>query len=169
MMAKRRTPKPDMTPEEQAAKLAQIDAELKALHTQEMALSERRQALQERRTLVRTQLMRDRLQASLGEFVKLTGNGFYLVPMRRLQPIVGDLGRLVKIGRSRVLVNFGEELGSWYVPLQAVGTVQDPLTKTVDDISFDRLQMEAGAGIQERLDSLIDAPDELPDEDEADC
>jgi hypothetical protein len=166
IMAKRRTPKPRMTVEEQAAELARLDGEMQALHAQQMALSQQLGALGQCRARLITQLVRDRLQESLGEFVKLTGYRSFPVPMRRLQPVIGDIGRLVKIGRSRVLVDFGEELGSWYVPLGAIGTVQDPLAKSVDDISVDRMLMEARAENQERLDELIAGPDELPDEDD---
>jgi hypothetical protein len=167
-MAKRRQPRPPTTMEEQAAELAKIDAELQALRAELNAFFDRRSALEERRTLIRTQLMRDRLKDAVGGYVKVTGQGFYMVPMRRLQPMVGDIGRLLKIGRTRALIDFGEDLHTWYIALEAIGTVKDPLTVSVDELFKGDVWRQETASIDEELDAMIAGPDEIPDEDEND-
>jgi hypothetical protein len=166
-MAKRRSPKPKMTVDEQAAEMAQIDAELKTLHEQQHALWQRLNSLQERRKLVNTQLIRDRLQDAIGQYVKLTGNGYYMErTLRYLQPKAGDIGRLLKIGRSRALIDFGEELHTWYVALQAVGTVKDPLADSVDERARDDAINRWFGEMEKEMEEWENRADELPDEDE---
>jgi hypothetical protein len=167
-MAKRRDLKPQMTIEEQAAELTKIDAELKSLQAEQITLNERRSTLQERRTLVSTQLMRDRLKDTVGEYVKVAGQGSYMVPMRRLHPMVGDIGRLLKVGRTRALIDFGEELHTWYVALEAIGTVNDPLTVSADELFKGDVFRRETASIDEELEALIAGSDEIPDENQED-
>ncbi len=161
-----RTPKPSMSPEEQAAELAKLDAELKALEQQQTALSQRRSTLHERRIELKTQLMRDRLKGSLGEFVKITGNGYWMTPKSRLKPMEGDIGRLLKVGRTRALIDFGEELHTWYVALPAIGTVQDPLTKSFEALEREDRDRRWLATLDEHMDELVSGPEGWPDEDE---
>jgi hypothetical protein len=122
-MAKRDTPTPSMTMEEASAELAKIEAEDEALRAQLLAITRRRDELSTRRREIEPVLVRARVEASLGEFVAIRGD---LWRARRLEPKAGDVGRLLKIGRTRALIDFGDRLRTWYVPLEAVGEVRDP-------------------------------------------
>jgi hypothetical protein len=45
---------------------------------------------------------------------------------QRPQPQAGDIGRLRKVDRTHALIDFGDELRTWHIPLWAVGEVKDP-------------------------------------------
>jgi hypothetical protein len=164
-VSKRRS-KPSLTVEDQAAELVQIDAELKSLQAQITERVNRLDELRKGRADVKTRLVRDRLQGAVGDFVKITGSGYWMTPKSRLKPMEGDIGRLLKVGRTRALIDFGEELHTWYVALQAIGTVQDPLTKSLEDLERQDADRRWLAQLEERMDELDSGPPELPDEDE---
>jgi hypothetical protein len=109
-----------------AQELADIEAKLRASEEELLRLHRDREALSRRREFVATRLERQRLLDSLGGFVKLTGDAD-MEPKTVVRPKVGAVGRLIKIGRTRAMVDFGEDLHTWYVPLTAVTQVTDPL------------------------------------------
>lgn len=76
-----------------------------------------------RRHEVERVVLRAHLQPLIGEFVAITNPG---KDVERLQPKAGDIGRLRKVDRSWALIDFGEELRTWHIPLWAVGEVKDP-------------------------------------------
>jgi hypothetical protein len=143
-----------MTRKQQTAELVKIDAEITEVESQILELRGRQQALYDRRTLVCTQLQRDQLKDAVGQYVKLTDKR-YMAPMKRLQPMVGDIGRLVKLGRTRALIDFGEEMHTWYVALPSVGTVHDPLAQWTDDLAAEDSLRHFRAESQEEMDRLI--------------
>jgi hypothetical protein len=112
--------------ETQAQELAALDAQIHANEAEVIKLSREREALQQRREFVATRLERERLRASMGSYVKLIGAA-YMEPKTVVKPKAGAIGRLIRIGRTRAIVDFGEDLHVWYVPLTAVSPVTDPL------------------------------------------
>jgi hypothetical protein len=49
----------------------------------------------------------------IGEFVSITDPGH---EAKRLQPKAGDVGRLRKVEGRLALIDFGDELRSWFIP-----------------------------------------------------
>jgi hypothetical protein len=161
-----RRPNPSMTEEEQASELAKIDAEIDAVQGQAITLSRRLEELRKRRVDVKTRLVRERLQGVVGQFVKLTSTTHWMAPKSRLKPMEGDIGRLLKVGRTRALIDFGDELHTWYVALPAIGTVQDPLTKSFEALAQEDAERRWWARLEEGMDGLSGI-DEEEDEDGA--
>jgi hypothetical protein len=77
----------------------------------------------ERRREVERVILRAHVETLIGEFVAITNPG---KSAERLQPKAGDIGRLRKVYPTYALIDFGDELRTWHIPLWAVGDVKDP-------------------------------------------
>jgi hypothetical protein len=116
------------TSQTQAEELAVLAAHIKANEVEMLRLGRELDELHKRREFVATRLERGRLRSALGSYVKLVGDE-YMEPKTVVKPKAGAIGRLISIGRTRAMVDFGEDLHTWYVPLTAVSPVTDPLTQ----------------------------------------
>ena len=129
-MPTRREEQPSTTPEEAHAELAKIAAEDADLRAQIIDISRRREALNTRRKELHLVLARASAEACVGEFVAMTA---HVKLLQRREPKPGDIGRVLKIGRTRALIDFGDQLRTWYVPIEALGEVKDPLADDPPD------------------------------------
>jgi hypothetical protein len=102
---------------------AKLRAEHSAL-TQQVTVIIRRQAeLIARQHDLDLVIRRAHVEPLIGEFVAITDPG---KAAERLQPKAGDIGRLRKVYPTYALIDFGDELRTWHIPLWAVGDVKDP-------------------------------------------
>jgi hypothetical protein len=76
-----------------------------------------------RRREIENVVLRAHLEPLIGAFVTIRDPGKAAEP---LQPKEGNIGRLRKVGPTGALIDFGDELRTWYIPLWAVGEVKDP-------------------------------------------
>lgn len=83
-----------------------------------------RGAIGSRQVEVDCAIKRLHVEPLVGEFVSITDVG---KEATKVQPQAGDVGRLVKVDGHYALIDFGDELRTWLIPLWAVGGRQDPL------------------------------------------
>jgi hypothetical protein len=182
VMAKRQSYQPPSTIEEQRAQLKEIEAALEKCMDELRAVSRRRERLLERQRGVESQLVRDLLKGSIGQYVTLRAGRYDMFPtMRRLGPHAGAIGHLVKVGRTRAVVDFGEDVKTWFVHFHGLAPVNDPLAKIENphdpDPLVDNLDLflDAMAEAEERRELMPedqspwdddeDLEDEAPDPD----
>jgi hypothetical protein len=102
---------------------AKLSATERALMRQLKEMYRRQRELIVRRHELDLVIKRAHVEPLIGEFVTITHPG---TSAERLQPKAGDVGRLHKVDDKRALIDFGDELRTWYIPLWAVGEVKDP-------------------------------------------
>jgi len=116
-------PVDEMTAQEARTEMAKIGVEEGALKQQQEAIFSRQREIWARCHEVERVVLRAHVETMIGEFVAIKDPG---KDVERLQPKAGDIGRLRKVDRSWALIDFGEELRTWLIPLWAVGDVKDP-------------------------------------------
>lgn len=113
-----------LTAQEARTVLVQLGAEQRALLRHFEAMGWRLGALDRHRRELELVIKRAHVEPLIGQFVAITDPG---TSATRLHPKAGDIGRLLKVEARGALMDFGDELRTWYIPLSAVGDVKDPL------------------------------------------
>jgi len=119
-------PVDELTAQEARTENAKIAVAERALKRHQEAIFSRQMEIFARRHEVERVVLRAHLQPMIGEFVAITNPG---KDVERLQPKAGDIGRLRKVDQRWALIDFGEELRTWHIPLWAVGEVKDPFAE----------------------------------------
>ncbi len=102
---------------------AKLRAEQSALRRQVDKIVRRQTELIAREHELDLVIRRAHVEPLIGEFVTITDPG---KAAERLQPKAGDIGRRHKVDHTHALIDFGDEVRTWYIPLWAVGDVKDP-------------------------------------------
>jgi hypothetical protein len=95
-----------------AGKIARLEQEVASLRKKP---AQRQAALEAEQFAVR----RDAMKAHIGKSVKYTVV-IILGGSEKLRRILGKVGRLEKVLRDYVIVDFGPDLGRWHLPLRNV-------------------------------------------------
>jgi hypothetical protein len=98
-----------------AEKIARLERDVASLRKK---LAQRKAALEAEQCAVR----RDSMKAHIGKPVKYTVV-MILGGSEKFRRILGKVGRLDKVLRDYVIVDFGPDLGRWRLPLRAVEPV----------------------------------------------
>jgi hypothetical protein len=114
----------ELTATEARTAMAKLIVEERALKRHIDEIIRRREEYWKRHREIEEVVLRAHLKPLIGEFVEIRNPG---QAVERLQPKAGDIGRLRKVLPTYALIDFGEELRTWHIPLWAVGDVKDPL------------------------------------------
>jgi hypothetical protein len=116
-------PVDELTAQEARTEMAKIAVAENAWRRQQEEFFRRQGEIWKRRREVEDVVLRAHVATMIGAFVVIKDPGKHV---EQRVPKAGDIGRLRKVDRSWALIDFGEELRTWHIPLWAVGDVKDP-------------------------------------------
>jgi hypothetical protein len=116
-------PSEQLTAQQARTERAKLRAEDRAWRRQFETILRRQRELMARQSELDLEIKRAHVEPLIGEFVTITNPG---KEAEQLRPKAGDIGCLRKVDRKWTLIDFGDELRTWYIPLWAVGDVKDP-------------------------------------------